>query len=91
MTTVSDKFIRELRQAVGGEVHFDAGSRAAYSTDSSNYRQLPHGVVLPRTAADIERAVATCHAHGVAVLIRGAGTSTASWRTDSAAGNRSGS
>ena len=34
-----------LRAAVRGEVRFDAGSRALYATDASNYRQLPLGVV----------------------------------------------
>ncbi|HSP92850.1 MAG TPA: hypothetical protein VLN08_18190, partial [Vicinamibacterales bacterium] len=34
-----------LRQVVRGEVRFDAASRALYSTDSSNYRQVPIGVV----------------------------------------------
>ncbi|HEX5543507.1 MAG TPA: hypothetical protein VFX60_18465, partial [Micromonospora sp.] len=38
---------RDLREHVDGEVRFDAGSRAAYSTDSSNYRQVPLAVVVP--------------------------------------------
>ncbi len=37
----------DLRAAVDGEVRFDAGSRATYSTDASNYRQVPIGVVVP--------------------------------------------
>ena len=40
---------RDLAAEVDGEVRFDAGSRAAYSTDASNYRQVPIGVVVPRT------------------------------------------
>ena len=39
----------DLRAASDSEVRFDAGSRAAYSTDASNYRQVPIGVVVPRT------------------------------------------
>ncbi|MET7355821.1 hypothetical protein [Streptomyces mirabilis] len=38
-----------LRERVDGEVRFDAGSRGAYATDGSNYRQVPIGVVVPRT------------------------------------------
>jgi hypothetical protein len=38
-----------LRQAVTGEVRFDAGSRALYATDRSNYRQVPIGVVIPKS------------------------------------------
>jgi FAD/FMN-containing dehydrogenase/Fe-S oxidoreductase len=67
----------ELRAAVGGEVRFDAGSRALYSTDASNYRQVPIGVVLPRGAADVEATVAACRRHGAPVLGRGGGTSLA--------------
>jgi FAD/FMN-containing dehydrogenase/Fe-S oxidoreductase len=67
----------ELRAAVGGEVRFDAGSRALYSTDASNYRQVPIGVVLPRDAADVEATVAACRRHGAPVLSRGGGTSLA--------------
>src|SRR5262249_3201938 len=43
----------ELRQCVQGEVRFDEGSRALYATDGSNYRQVPIGVVIPQTVADI--------------------------------------
>jgi FAD/FMN-containing dehydrogenase/Fe-S oxidoreductase len=53
------------------------GSRALYAADSSNYRQLPVGVILPRDAADVEAALAACRATGAAVLPRGAGTSLA--------------
>ena len=66
-----------LRQTIRGEVRFDSGSRALYAADSSNYRQLPIGVVLPRDAADVEAALAACRAVGAAVLPRGAGTSLA--------------
>jgi len=66
-----------LRKSLRGEVHFDPGSRALYTTDASNYRQLPIGVVYPRDAADVEAALAACRAAGAAVLPRGAGTSSA--------------
>jgi FAD/FMN-containing dehydrogenase/Fe-S oxidoreductase len=64
-----------LRAVVTGEVRFDAGARAAYSADASNYRQVPIGVVLPRSAADIEAAVGVCRKHGAPILPRGCGTS----------------
>src|SRR6202789_4497578 len=60
-----------------GDVLFDLGSRALYAADSSNYRQMPVGVVTPRDAADVEAALAACRATGAAVLPRGAGTSLA--------------
>ena len=66
-----------LKATVRGDVLFDLGSRALYAADSSNYRQLPVGVITPRDAADVEAALAACRATGAAVLPRGAGTSLA--------------
>ncbi len=66
-----------LKKSLRGDVLFDLGSRALYAADSSNYRQLPVGVILPRDAADVEAALAACRATGAAVLPRGAGTSLA--------------
>ena len=66
-----------LRATVRGEVLFDLGSRALYAADSSNYRQMPVGVITPRDAADVEAALKACRATGAAVLPRGAGTSLA--------------
>ncbi len=66
-----------LMQAVRGEVRFDRGSRAMYASDGSNYRQVPIGLVVPRDAADVVAAVATCRQYGAPVLPRGAGTSLA--------------
>ena len=65
----------ELRAAVRGDVRFDAGSRALYAADASNYRQVPIGVVLPRSAEDVIATVAACRRHGAPVLPRGGGTS----------------
>ncbi len=67
----------KLKAALRGDVLFDLGSRALFASDSSNYRQLPIGVVYPRDAADVEAALAACRATGAAVLPRGAGTSLA--------------
>ena len=66
-----------LKSTLRGEVLFDRGSRALYASDSSNYRQLPIGVVYPRDTADVEAAVAACRATRAAILPRGAGTSLA--------------
>jgi FAD/FMN-containing dehydrogenase len=66
-----------LRAEVRGEVRFDAGTRSAYSGDSSNYRQVPIGVVLPRDADDVDTALRICREHQASVLARGGGTSLA--------------
>src|SRR5881398_552335 len=53
-----------LKREIRGEVRFDDGARAMYATDASNYRQVPIGVVVPRTLEDVVEAVATARAHG---------------------------
>ncbi len=65
----------DLRGAIRGEVRFDAGSRALYATDGSNYRQVPIGVVIPKDIDDVVATVAVCRRHGAPILSRGGGTS----------------
>jgi FAD/FMN-containing dehydrogenase/Fe-S oxidoreductase len=67
----------ELKRVVKGEVRFDRGSRALYSSDGSNYRQIPIGLVVPRDDDDVIATVAACRKFGAPVLPRGAGTSLA--------------
>jgi FAD/FMN-containing dehydrogenase len=62
---------------VDAEVGFDRGTRALYATDASNYRQVPTGVVIPRTTEALVATVELCRAHGVTILPRGGGTSLA--------------
>ncbi len=66
-----------LRLAVRGEVGFDGGTRAVYATDSSNYRQVPLGVVFPRDHEDVVASMRVCAEFDAPVLARGAGTSLA--------------
>ena len=67
----------DLQRTIAGEVRFDAGSRALYATDGSNYRQVPIGVVIPRDVDDIVATVEICRRHGAPMLSRGGGTSLA--------------
>ena len=67
----------DLREAIQGEVRFDSGTRAIYSTDASNYRQIPIGVVLPRTLEDVIKTHEVARSYGAPVLARGGGTSLA--------------
>ncbi|MFC0506451.1 FAD-binding and (Fe-S)-binding domain-containing protein [Micromonospora costi] len=76
--------VADLRAEVDGEVRFDAGSRGAYSTDASNYRQIPLGVVVPRTVDGAVAAVAACRRHGAPLVSRGGGTSLAGECTNTA-------
>ena len=64
-----------LAAELEGEVLFDPWSRGRYATDASIYQIEPIGVVVPRTTADVARAIAICADAKVPVLPRGAGTS----------------
>ena len=68
---------RELEAAVDGEVRFDTVSRALYSTDASVYQIEPLGVVIPRSAEAVARAVDVAARHEVPITPRGGGTSQA--------------
>src|SRR5689334_20484201 len=67
----------DLRRRVSGEVRFDAGSKALYATDGSNYRQVPIGVVIPKSKDDVIGTIAACRKFGAPLLSRGGGTSLA--------------
>ncbi|MCZ8186785.1 MAG: FAD-binding protein [Beijerinckiaceae bacterium] len=52
--------------------------RRAYETDAfTAYRRVPMAVALPRNTAEVSAVLAYCHAEGVPVVPRGAGTSLA--------------
>jgi FAD/FMN-containing dehydrogenase/Fe-S oxidoreductase len=67
----------QIRGGSPGDIRFDAGARALYATDGSNYRQVPIGVVLPRDVDDVLAAVSLCRQFGAPLLCRGGGTSLA--------------
>ncbi|MFZ9935394.1 MAG: FAD-binding oxidoreductase, partial [Arenimonas sp.] len=75
VTADTEALARQLTQRISGEVRFDAGARATYSADASNYRQIPIGVVIPRSIEDIVATLDICREHGVPILPRGGGTS----------------
>ena len=66
-----------IRTQIEGEVRFAPGDRALYATDLSVFRQVPIGVVIPRTIDDVVATVAVCREHDVPILARGGGTSLA--------------
>lgn len=68
---------RALRGRVDGEVRFADADRALYATDAGNYRQVPIGVVVPRSVEALTEAVSTAREFDAPVLPRGCGTSLA--------------
>jgi FAD/FMN-containing dehydrogenase/Fe-S oxidoreductase len=70
-SALRDRLARETR----AEVYFDRGTRMLYATDASLYQQEPVGVVVPRSAADVEAVVRVLAEEKVPVVPRGAATS----------------
>ncbi|HEX5237622.1 MAG TPA: FAD-binding and (Fe-S)-binding domain-containing protein [Sphingomicrobium sp.] len=67
----------DLERALGSSVEFDAQAKALYATDASNYRQVPIGVVYPRSRDEVVEAVRICREHDAPIVSRGGGTSLA--------------
>jgi FAD/FMN-containing dehydrogenase/Fe-S oxidoreductase len=74
----------KLAQAVEGDVRFDTGTLTVYSTDASNYRQVPIGMVAPRHAGDVAAAMAIARENAIPILARGGGTSLGGQATNTA-------
>jgi FAD/FMN-containing dehydrogenase/Fe-S oxidoreductase len=72
---LSARIASRLRAAIEGETFFDRTTRGMYATDASIYQMMPLGVVVPRSAADVEATIAIAREEGVAVTARGGGTS----------------
>jgi len=70
-----DTLYQDLRQQIQGEADFTPAGVAMFTSDASNYRQVPLGVVFPKTEADIKLTISACKVHNVPALMRGAGTS----------------
>ncbi|MCL2782249.1 MAG: FAD-binding protein, partial [Actinomycetia bacterium] len=66
-----------MRRAGVRGVDTSVRRRAEYSSDASNYRVPPIGVVFPRDADEVIAALAVCRELGVPLTARGAGTSIA--------------
>jgi glycolate oxidase len=73
------QIVAELQKLLGADrVIGDEDGRRAYETDAlTSYRRMPLAVVLPRTTEEVATALRYCHANGIKVVARGAGTSLA--------------
>jgi len=74
----------KLAASIEGDVRFDDASRAIYSTDASNYRRIPIGVVVPRHDDDVVRAIELARENALPVLPRGGGTALGGQTTNTA-------
>jgi glycolate oxidase len=72
-----ESIVAALRAIVPGEgvIAAEREMRPYESDGLTAYRQLPMVVVLPETTPQVSRVLAFCHAEGIRVVPRGAGTS----------------
>ncbi|NJN98217.1 MAG: FAD-binding oxidoreductase [Anaerolineales bacterium] len=70
-------FFNDLRPRISGDLRTDRYSRILYSTDASNYRVMPYGVLIPKTAEDIQAAMELAARYQIPILPRAAGSSLA--------------
>lgn len=64
-----------LQSDIEGDCDFSDAAVALYTSDASNYRQVPLGVVYPASSDDIVLVTRLCREQNLPVLMRGAGTS----------------
>ena len=69
--------LKDLARQLEGEVYDDKTIRTLYATDASAYRELPLGVAVPKSTADIRTLIQFAREHNTSLIPRTAGTSLA--------------
>ncbi len=77
ITIEIEKSLAGLASAMDGVLDRGAVLRKLYSTDASEYQEMPLAVAFPTTEADIVRLIRFAAEHGVGLIPRTAGTSLA--------------
>jgi FAD/FMN-containing dehydrogenase/Fe-S oxidoreductase len=73
---MNDK-LKELNDALEGELYEDLQTRILYATDASAYREIPIAVALPKSQTDIKKLIEFARNSGTSLIPRTAGTSLA--------------
>ena len=66
-----------LKSILEGDLFTDNVQRVLYSTDASQYKELPLAVTRPKTKDDVKKIIAFARENGTSIIPRGAGTSLA--------------
>ncbi len=66
-----------LKSQLEGDLFSDNVQRVLYSTDASQYKELPLAVTRPKNKEDIQKIIAFACENGTSVIPRGGGTSLA--------------
>jgi FAD/FMN-containing dehydrogenase/Fe-S oxidoreductase len=67
----------QLKTQLDGDLFSDNVQRVLYSTDASQYKELPLAVTRPKNKEDIKKIIAFARENGASIIPRGAGTSLA--------------
>jgi FAD/FMN-containing dehydrogenase len=67
----------QLASRIDGELSTGSTLRRLYATDASEYQELPAGVVLPESEADLREVIRFAHRNQLGLIPRAAGTSLA--------------
>ncbi|MFW6310454.1 MAG: FAD-binding oxidoreductase, partial [Prolixibacteraceae bacterium] len=67
----------QLKTRLEGDLFTDNVQRVLYSTDASQYRELPLAVAKPKNKEDIKKIIRFARENDISVIPRGGGTSLA--------------
>lgn len=67
----------QLKSQLEGDLFTDNVQRVLYSTDASQYKEMPLAVTRPKTKEDIKKIIAFARENSTSIIPRGAGTSLA--------------
>ncbi len=67
----------QLKSQLEGDLFVDNVQRVLYSTDASQYKELPLAVTKPKSIDDIKKIIAFASENSTSIIPRGAGTSLA--------------
>ncbi|MBT6006699.1 MAG: FAD-binding oxidoreductase, partial [Prolixibacteraceae bacterium] len=67
----------KLKSQLEGDLFVDNVQRVLYSTDASQYKELPLAVTKPKSLADIKKIIAFARENNTSIIPRGGGTSLA--------------
>lgn len=73
---ITDNF-KQLKSQLEGDLFVDNVQRVLYSTDASQYKEMPLAVTKPKNAADIKKIIQFARDNKTSIIPRGAGTSLA--------------
>lgn len=70
-------YFEQLISELEGDFFTDNVQRVLYSTDASQYKEMPLAVARPKTKDDIKKIIAFARENGTSIIPRGGGTSLA--------------